>query len=163
MDDYDIELPRSLKRRRVNDSIRDNSRYSSPDELAASSDLEASHLRRTSTTILRESGEYRRRSYTDSASGEESPDELDHTIHRFYRGGRGRARTSSPSTSSRAESVHTARPRSPPEKRRNYHQYKQKLILKGHKKGVAAVKFSPDGRCIASCCKQYLSETGSLG
>lgn len=32
-------------------------------------------------------------------------------------------------------------------------RYKQKMVLKGHRKGVAAVRFSPDGRMIASCCK----------
>lgn len=30
--------------------------------------------------------------------------------------------------------------------------YKEKLCLKGHKRAVTAVKFSPDGRLIASCC-----------
>ena len=158
MDDYDIECSRSSKRRCVNGNIHDASRYSSPDELAASSDHDVSHLRRTSTTIRRESGEFRRRSYTTSNSEEESPDELDHTIHTFYRGGRGRTRTFPPSISSRAESLHTARARSPPEKKKVYNQYRQKSVLKGHRKGVAAVKFSPDGRCIASCCKQHLSE-----
>jgi COMPASS component SWD3 len=29
--------------------------------------------------------------------------------------------------------------------------YRQKFVLKGHKKGVAQVRFSPDGRWIASC------------
>lgn len=30
--------------------------------------------------------------------------------------------------------------------------YREKLCLKGHKRAVTAVKFSPDGRLIASCC-----------
>jgi len=34
-----------------------------------------------------------------------------------------------------------------------YVPYKQKLVLKGHRRGVAAVRFSPDGRSIASCCE----------
>ena len=29
------------------------------------------------------------------------------------------------------------------------------MTLRGHKRGVAAAKFSPDGRWIASCCKIY--------
>ncbi|KAF2753583.1 WD40 repeat-like protein [Pseudovirgaria hyperparasitica] len=45
--------------------------------------------------------------------------------------------------------------------------YKPKLILRGHKKGVAQVKYSPDGRWIASCSadasiKIWDSTTGSL-
>jgi len=32
-----------------------------------------------------------------------------------------------------------------------YIPYREKLVLKGHKKGVASVKFSPNGRLIASC------------
>lgn len=31
--------------------------------------------------------------------------------------------------------------------------YIQHLTLRGHKRGVAAVKFSPDGKWIASCCE----------
>jgi hypothetical protein len=34
-----------------------------------------------------------------------------------------------------------------------YVPYKQKMVLKGHRRGVAAVRFSPDGRLIASCCE----------
>lgn len=31
--------------------------------------------------------------------------------------------------------------------------YRPKLILRGHKRGVSCVKFSPDGKWIASCCR----------
>lgn len=37
--------------------------------------------------------------------------------------------------------------------------YGPKLILRGHKRGVAAVKFSPDGKWIASCCKNCIHAT----
>lgn len=46
-----------------------------------------------------------------------------------------------------------ATPRELPERPPQYLPYKQKLVLKGHKRGVAAVRFSPNGRLIASCCK----------
>ena len=36
-------------------------------------------------------------------------------------------------------------------KRLNYVPY---MTLRGHKRGVAAVRFSPDGKWIASCCKK---------
>jgi COMPASS component SWD3 len=35
-------------------------------------------------------------------------------------------------------------------KRLNYVPY---MTLRGHKRGVSSVKFSPDGKWIASCCK----------
>lgn len=31
-------------------------------------------------------------------------------------------------------------------------QYRPHMTMRGHKRGVAAVKFSPDGKWIASCC-----------
>ena len=154
MDDYELRNSRSPKRRRVNGRAYTHARYSSPDELAASSDHETSYVRRTSNTTRHDSGDIKRRSYTGTDS-DDSPDELDHTVHTFYRDSRSRGRgpTTSASAPSREDSTHTVRPRSPPVKKKTYLPYRQKLILKGHRKGVAAVKFSPDGRCIASCCK----------
>ena len=40
--------------------------------------------------------------------------------------------------------------------------YRPSLILRGHKKGVAAVKYSPDGRRIASCCMSHLFEAACI-
>ena len=56
--------------------------------------------------------------------------------------------TPSPITVSEADSDEYHR--SPtPTRRLNY---VPQLVLKGHKRGVAAVKVSPDGKWIASCC-----------
>ncbi|MCJ1356059.1 MAG: WD domain protein [Icmadophila ericetorum] len=151
MDRYDFESDRSPKRRRVNGATsRHESRYSSPDELAVDSDHEDIYVKRQSITARRDSGDVRRKSYTDSA-GEESPDELDHTVHTFYRGGRGRGHTTSSTPSSLGQVNQTTRLRASPPRTKPYAPYKQKAVLKGHKKGVAAVKFSPDGEKIASC------------
>lgn len=152
MDESDFESSRSPKRRRISGSVPTTSRYSSPDELAASSDHENNYSPRASFTVRKESIGPRRQSYHD-ADSEDSPDELDHTVHTFYRENRGRGRRASDSVSSREQSVITARSRPSPERQISYLRYNQKLVLKGHRRGVAAVKFSPDGRCIASCCK----------
>jgi len=152
MDESDFESSPSPKRRRISESARTISRYSSPDELAASSDHEPRYVRRTSSTPRQRPEESRRRSYRDDAS-EGSSDELSHSVHEFYRDSRKRGRGASTSISSRDQSVMTARSRLSPERDISYVQYEQKLVLKGHRRGVAAVKFSPDGRCIASCCK----------
>jgi len=151
MDESDFESSPSPKRRRT------MSRYSSPDELAASPDHEPRYARRISS---RE--ESRRQSYHDEVS-EGSPDELNDSVHEFYRGNSNRGRGTSHTTSSRDQSVMTARSRLSPDREVSYVQYEQKLVLKGHRRGVAAVKFSPDGRCIASCCKYQLTELRRLG
>ncbi|KAK3174960.1 hypothetical protein OEA41_002206 [Lepraria neglecta] len=44
-----------------------------------------------------------------------------------------------------------ATPREFPTRPPQYVPYRQKMVLKGHKGGVAAVRFSPNGRLIASC------------
>jgi COMPASS component SWD3 len=36
--------------------------------------------------------------------------------------------------------------------------YVPHMTLRGHKRGVAAVKFSPDGKWIASCCEAHWSQ-----
>ena len=150
MDDFDSER-RTTKRRRIDSISRSESRYSSPDELAAPSDHEARYRRRRSSTFQKELGEYRKQSYHGDTS-DDSPDELDHTAHTFYRQ-KGRRHTISNSSSGRSQSLVSARSRFTPEEKSRYTPYRQKLVLRGHRKGVAAVKFSPDGRCIASCCK----------
>ena len=157
MENSDLEHSHSPKRRRVNYN-GNTPRYSSPDELAASSGHEASYatyaLRNTSNP-KRDSGEQNlRRSYDDSGS-EGSPDELDHTIHTFYRGESwNRSRRESREKSDTEErSIETPRTTTPPRRKPAYIRYKQKMILKGHRRGVATVRFSPDGRMIASCCK----------
>ena len=153
-----LDHSRSPKRRRVNGN-GDHPRYSSPDELAASSDHEASysypyHSRNTSNP-KRDSGEnLPRRSYDDS-DPDDSPDELDHTVHTFYRGesdGRSSRQSRDKSPIDERE-LEIARLITPPRRRPAYVRYKQKMVLKGHRRGVAAVRFSPDGRMIASCCK----------
>ena len=38
-------------------------------------------------------------------------------------------------------------------RRAMFRPFEAKMVLKGHRKGVAAVKFSPDGGRVASCCE----------
>ncbi|KAI9720632.1 MAG: hypothetical protein M1812_002812 [Candelaria pacifica] len=151
------ELPtvvesRPAKRQRVMAQYDPAQRYSSPDELAASSDYELSKARRASRNVKLENHERRQQSYGDSDDSEESPDELDHTVHTFYRDHRSKSTRISSGSSPESLLVVEAPPKeSTPPRKSVPVLYKQKLVLRGHKKGVAAVKFSPDGLWIASC------------
>lgn len=141
---------RSRKRRRVEQSYGQTTEYSSPDELAASSDHEGVNIRRASRVGLRDSQDPRQRSFLDS-DVEDSPDEL--AIHTVNRAWRVRSRTESRTASVQDEPTGTPVPASPlPLPKKPPMRYKNSLVLRGHKKGVAAVKISPDGQYIASCC-----------
>lgn len=56
----------------------------------------------------------------------------------------------SPAADQEQDGVPTKKPRIERPKRLNYVPH---MTLKGHKRGVAQVKFSPDGKWVASCCK----------
>ncbi|KAL8724625.1 MAG: hypothetical protein Q9181_006740, partial [Wetmoreana brouardii] len=165
--DSDTFRSRSSKRRRIN-GTHSPSRYSSPDELAASSDHETptTYHRRTSSSnlnIRRTPTDHRRRSYEDTDPG--SPDELDHTFSAFYRDKWSRnlrppitSRHATPDAPSEIsmltpvqEPASPATPPPPPIKEARFLPYRQKMVLKGHKRAVAAVRFSPKGDMVASC------------
>lgn len=160
-EDSDPENDRSFKRRRI-ESI-ENGYTSSPDELAASSDHERSYHQRTNSIPYRDSADHNRRRDYNSSVSEGSPDELDHTVHTFYRDSWSRSRRHSGDAPSNPSAMITPRVATPPRKEPTFVHYKQKLVLKGHRRGVAAVRFSPDGRSIASCCTWFLRHTIFLG
>ncbi|KAK7184608.1 hypothetical protein DPSP01_008988 [Paraphaeosphaeria sporulosa] len=100
--------------------------------------------------------------------------EDDREYYRDRRSPRSRSRSHTPSHSrsrsgSRTSSQHrSASPQmTPPPPKPTQLHYKQSLILRGHKKGVTSVKFSPDGRWIASSSadctiKIWDARTGAL-
>lgn len=157
----------SPKRRRLDSNTDDHSSptHSSADELAPSSPSQPTSPRLRSFTHRR-STEISTSTPTHDRddSQEESPDELDHTFtyhptKQVYL----RHPPSIPSTTQDSPAAEI--PSSPvptpeaepepsqPEDTRPRLNFKPKLILRGHKRGVCAVKFSPDGQWIASCCE----------
>ncbi|RDL34776.1 WD40 repeat-like protein [Venustampulla echinocandica] len=138
---------RSSKRRRVHndggDSEGSTPRYSSPDDQDMGMRMEEDGPYRSPN---RDSEDRRRSQASDG-----SPDELDHP----YRDrSRSRSIPTSTDTPRECDSSHSHSPLggpSPPSYKPLKLNYKQKFILRGHRKGVAQVRFSPDGRWIASC------------
>ena len=119
---------RPSKRRRV----YDDSEASTPRE---SSSDERNHHRPTRSSKLRARQDRR----SQSSEGIEDED-------RHYRPP---SRSASTPRTSRSRSP--AEPPSPPSYKPLKLNYKPKLVLNGHRKGVSQVRFSPDGKWIASC------------
>lgn len=168
---------RASKRRRITPPkptpLLDN-RSCSPDELGDDGPSTPILSRQASTPTISQRGEPRRPSYSP-VSNSSSPDELDHTVktNAYYR-------TASPYRGSFSEKArqHSGlgewglkppSPRTPeysrlstpiasplpPErqvKEAKFVAYRLKAELRGHKRGVAGVRFSPNGKLIASCC-----------
>lgn len=174
MEPSDRATTRAAKRRRLSAPIvtpRPPTRSVSPDELAAESSPEYPPQRTPSIPVS--AHETQRPRYSPFTSREGSPDELDHTSqHTFYRG-EYHGSFSIAARQSYANLRIPSKSRSPPpysristpiatpepgqeRKEATYVSYTQHMLLKGHKKGVAAVRFSPDGNMIASCCKPSL-------
>jgi len=187
MEDSKRPKTRASKRRRLTNSQAASpspqpsspQRHSSPDELAAESSPVHPPHRTPSNSIVQRGTP--RTDYSSASSQEDSPDELDHTTqHTFFR----EEYHGSFSKAARQSHGHLrvpSRSRSPPPYSRistpvatpkphqergeaTYVPYTQRMLLRGHKKGVAAVRFSPDGKLIASCCGssfRYLTCLGS--
>jgi len=82
-------------------------------------------------------------------SGDNSEDEAGYYRNRRSPRSISHSRSDSPSRSTSPRRSRSPPATPPPPKPTRLH-YKQALILRGHKKPVSAVKFSPDGRWIAS-------------
>ena len=148
-------------------------RSDSPDELGDDSPSTPILSRQASTPTISQRGEPRRPSYSPVSS---SPDELDHTsnLHTYqrtnpplYRGSfseearqhdgveKGGLRPPSPKTpeySRLSTPIASPLPAQRQIREAKFIEYRLKTVLRGHKRGVAAVRFSPDGRLIGSCC-----------
>jgi COMPASS component SWD3 len=172
-----LNIPvRSTNKRRRYDSDASTPRYSSPDELQ--NELQRIHTdqrstaRRTSNPPHRDSNARRRAGNSDNIERSLSPDELDHTFFADAdnRSNRSRRRSSTPrsrgSSIASDEGERISVSASPVVKVKPV-RYREKLVLLGHQKGVSQVRFSPDGRWVASCSadatiKIWDAATGNL-
>lgn len=158
---------RPTKRQRTERDFTSNG-YESPDELAPSpvATSPAARARPVDTRTGRPPAtngsrpqEIRPQENDRTGNREESPDELDHTFFLRRNSSNGlplriqsdASDTAESETGFQASSV-VPSPSPITEARPPEVHYQPKLILRGHKRGVAAVKFSPDGKWIASCC-----------
>lgn len=168
MDDSDFEQEHTSKKRRVNGSYDCQSSYSSADDLAASPGHDDTFHQRRNSNSRRESPSLHQRDSYNPAEQENSADELDRTPRPFYRStswkqsllqSAPRYRLETPDAPTEISIITPRGPTRSPSPLASHHReaiyipYKLKMVLKGHRRGVAAVKFSPDGRLIASCCK----------
>ena len=149
-----MERTRSSKRRRLNSKeATPRSGSGSPDELSAI----PSYQDRNKSNGHIITPEPRRTSYPNSMSDQDSPDELGNATP-VYRQPKSeeldRTGSESRQLSSRSSTA-TPRPATPIPLLREaeYVPYREKLVMRGHRRGVASVRFSPDGRMVASCCE----------
>lgn len=174
------------KRRRTEDAYIQSPVESSADELAAGSDNDEAERRRTTWSIQKALPPKRPYARSRSFSGSASPDELavDAAYWRSRPRDRGRSRSASRDMSVQGDDERESyeesyrsdederggqdrdvSDRSPtpvpaplppkPEKL----DYREKFLLRGHLRGVSAVRFSPDASMIASAgmfCRVYL-------
>lgn len=167
------ENPHPTKRRRLDGGVNRSPSPSatSSDELALNSDVERRRASwaREPAKIYTAPRRYRREQSTDPDESE-SPDELAEDFDTYWRRRSGRnsvsgARQSSldkdeedaEDGASRSEHVRngieeSSRTQSPPPPlpKPVWLNYKEKYILRGHQRGVSAVKISPDGSMVAS-------------
>jgi COMPASS component SWD3 len=94
-------------------------------------------------------------SLAERPARDDSPDHGYYNLERAESRSRSRSRSPKRSSPRRTSTSYCERSPSeplwtPPERPKEVH-YKPTLVLKGHKKAISAVKFSPDGKRIASC------------
>ncbi|KAL9615212.1 MAG: hypothetical protein Q9167_000306 [Letrouitia subvulpina] len=155
MDDSDFEQEHAPKKRRVNGSYEAQTGYSSPDELAASPVHDDTFHQRTSSNASRENPSLHQRNIYSPADHGDSADELDHVPRQFYYNTSWKQSLLQPAPRYRLETpdapteISIITPREPsrsPSPLASHHReaiyipYKLKMVLKGHRQGVAAVK-----------------------